>query len=213
MAWPVVGVFVGGQGRRMGGIAKGLLVFEGVTLIERVLGACRAAADPGALQHVYLVGNAVPYVATGLPSLDDAPAGLGPIGGLRALLLQARLLGVDALAVAVDLPYLGERLVRRLCLEQPGVAALAPRQAGRWQPLFARYQPDAVLPALETALAAGQTALQSIFRGLEPGPAFPVGDNRERTPRASELVLTPGEERELLDWDSPDDMSTAVRTW
>ena len=197
----------------MGGVAKGLLVYDGLTLIERVLGACRAAADPGALQHVYLVGNAAPYAATGLPHLDDSPAGLGPIGGLRALLVQARSLGVDAVAVAVDLPYLRERLVRRLCLEQPGVAALAPRQAERWQPLFARYQPEAVLPVLEQALTAGQTALQSIFRGLQAGRAAFVESANGAAPRASELALDPDEEHELRDWDSPDDMSTAVRTW
>ena len=164
MAWPAVGVFVGGQGRRMGGVAKGLLVFDGLTLIERVLRACRAAATPGALEHVYLVGNAAPYVAMGVPSLDDAPAGMGPIGGLRALLLQARQLGVDALAVAVDLPYLDDRLVRRLCLEQPGAAALAPRQEGRWQPLFARYQPDAALPVLEAAVGGTDRATVDLSR-------------------------------------------------
>lgn len=212
MAWPAVGVFVGGQGRRMGGVAKGLLQLDGVPLIERVLGACRAAADPGALQHVYLVGNAAAYAAMGLPSLDDTPAGRGPIGGLRALLLRARVLGVDAVAVAVDLPYLRERLVRRVCLEQPGVAALAPRQAGRWQPLFARYQPDAVLPVLDEALAAGQTALQSIFRGLEAGRVSSVGSTSESVPRVSELTLNLDEDHELRDWDSPDDMSSAVRT-
>ena len=231
MAWPAIGVFVGGQGRRMGGVAKGLLVYDGLTLIERVLGACRAAADPGALEHIYLVGNAAPYAAVGLPSLEDAPAGVGPIGGLRALLQQARLLGVDAVAVAVDLPYLGDRLVRRLCLEQAGVAALAPRQAGRWQPLFARYQPAAVLPVLEGALAAGQTALQSIFRGLatdgsapmEIGGAaarragLPNGDVSARVApvvasSAVELALSLDEENQLRDWDCPDDMSTAVRT-
>lgn len=213
MAWPAVGVFVGGQGRRMGGVAKGLLVYEGQTLIERVLGACRAAAQPAVLQHVYLVGNPAPYAATGLPHLDDAPTGLGPIGGLRALLREAHRLGVDAVAVAVDLPYLHERLVRRLCLEQPGVAALAPRQAGRWQPLFARYQPTAVLPVLEQALATGQTALQSVFRGLEAGRVAAHESAVEAASGASELALSLDEEQALRDWDSPDDMSTVVRTW
>src|SRR5262245_39426599 len=174
MAWPVVGVFVGGQGRRMGGVAKGLLVYDGSTLIEHVLGACRSAAAPDRLEHLYLVGNAAPYAASGVPALMDAPAGMGPIGGLRALLLQAHVLGVEAIAIAVDLPYVGADLVRRLCLAQAGVAAFAPRQAGRWQPLFARYQPAAVLPALEEALATGQSALQSIFRILEAARAGAV---------------------------------------
>jgi molybdopterin-guanine dinucleotide biosynthesis protein A len=208
MGWPAVGVFVGGRGRRMGGVAKGLLVFEGQTLLERVLGACRGAVEPDALEHVYLVGNAAPYTAAALPSLADAPAGVGPIGGLRALLQQARLLGVDAVAVAVDLPYLGPRLVRRLVLEQPDAGVLAPRQAGRWQPLFARYRPEAALPALDAALAAGQTALQAVFRGLQAGAA----GSAVHLPPVAELVLTPDEENQLRDWDCPEDMSSAVRT-
>ena len=100
----------------MGGVAKGLLLHDGVPLIERVLSACRAAAHPVALEQLYLVGDATPYAMTGVPSLPDAPAGVGPIGGLRALLLLARERGVEAVAVAVDLPYLGPGLVRRVCL-------------------------------------------------------------------------------------------------
>ena len=204
MAWPAIGVFVGGQGRRMGGVAKGLLLHDGVPLIERVLAACRAASAPGALEHVYLVGNAAPYAATGVPSLADAPAGVGPIGGLRALLLRARELRVEAVAIAVDLPYLGGPLVRRVCLEQPGAAALAPRQAGRWQPLFARYQPGLVLPVLEAALAAGQSALQAIFHGLESAPPG--------ASRAAELALAPDEEGALHDWDCPSDIGACTPT-
>jgi molybdenum cofactor guanylyltransferase len=195
MAWPAVGVFVGGQGLRMGGVAKGLLLHEGRPLIERVLGACRAAAAPSTLEHVYLVGHAQSYAATGVPSLPDAPAGVGPIGGLRALLLQARDAGLHAVAVAVDLPYLGEHLVRRLCLEQPGALVLAPRQAGRWQPLFARYQPAAVLPVLDAVLADGQSALQAVIGGLE-----------RRGAGVGELALGPEEALELRDWDRPGDM-------
>ena len=201
MAWPAVGVFVGGQGRRMGGVAKGLLLHEGRPLIERVLGACRGAAAPGELEHVYLVGQATPYAATGVPSLADAPAGVGPIGGLRALLLRAREAGLEAVAVAVDLPFLGEGLVRRLCLEQPSVAVLAPRQVGRWQPLFARYQPERVLPVLEAVLGQGQLALQAVIGGVE-----------RRGGAVGELALTPEEERELPDWDQPGDIGGGLPT-
>lgn len=214
-AWPVVGVFVGGQGRRMGGVPKGLLCHQGVPLIERVLGACRVAAAPRIVEHVFLVGNAVAYAASGLPVLADAPSGIGPIGGLRALLMRARELGLDALAVAVDLPYLEAALVRRLCLEQPDAAALAPRQEGRWQPLFARYRPSVVLPALESALDEGQSALQAIFRKLEAGPpgaAVGRGAQLSRFATPAELSLSPAEALELRDWDQPGDMDAGVPT-
>ena len=197
----VVGIFVGGQGRRMGGVPKGLLIHEGRPLVERLAGACRAAAAPTELAHLYLVGAASAYAATGLPNLSDDPPGLGPIGGLRALLLRARDAGADAVAIAVDLPYLGAALVRRLYSEQPGAALLAPREGGRWQPLMARYRPEVVLPAVDAALAADRRSLQSVFEILEARAAGGV---------VSALPLKPDEQLELRDWDRPSDMTASV---
>src|SRR5688572_1848715 len=149
MALPVVGIFVGGRGLRMGGVAKGLLLRDGRTLLERIVEACRIAAAPQRLEDVYLVGNSAAYVGTRLPELADDPAGRGPIGGLRVLLQVAANRGRDAVALAVDTPDPNAELIGRLYREQGSAAVLAPREAERWQPLFARYRPAAALPALE----------------------------------------------------------------
>jgi molybdopterin-guanine dinucleotide biosynthesis protein A len=196
---PAVGIFVGGQGRRMGGVAKGWLRHEGRPLIERLLDVSRAAAAPAKLPAVYLIGNAAAYAATHVPALPDDPPGVGPMGGLRALLLEAERIGGDAVALAVDLPFVNAALLRRLYLEQPNAAALAPRQADRWQPLFARYRPSAVLPVIDAALAAGRTSLQVLFGGLTA-----------RDQVASELVLSSIEQHALQDWDRPSDMDGSV---
>lgn len=196
---PVVGILVGGQGRRMGGIAKGLLTHEGRPLVERLVAESQQATAPEGPSPVFLIGNAGAYVATRLPLLPDDPMGQGPIGGLRALLLEAERMRRDAIALAVDLPYVTADLIRRLCFERPGVAALAPREAGRWQPLFARYRPAPALAALEAALASGRTSLQSIFDGIGVGPD-----------RCVELELTPEERERLRDWDRPSDMDGSV---
>jgi len=195
MALPVVGIFVGGRGLRMGGVAKGLLLRDGRTLIDRMVEACQVAAAPQQLADVYLVGNAVAYVGTPLPALADDPAGRGPIGGLRVLLQAAAARGRDAVALAVDMPDPNAELIGRLYREQSGAALLAPREAERWQPLFARYRPAAVLPALEAALAAGESSLQRIFSRLVGGPEL-----------VAELVLSAGERTALRDWDRPSDM-------
>jgi molybdopterin-guanine dinucleotide biosynthesis protein A len=196
---PAVGIFIGGQGRRMGGVAKGLLVHEGVALIERLPAICREAAGSEApplyLVGDYRVGDASAYPPSPLSRLEDRPAGFGPIGGLRALLLQAQAEGRDALALAVDLPHLQVGVVRRLYIERPEAPALAPREAGGWQPLIARYRPSVVLPVIDGALARGQTSLQSIFAGL-----VEIGSP------AAELGLDADEQRALWDWDSPDDI-------
>jgi molybdopterin-guanine dinucleotide biosynthesis protein A len=194
LSLPAVGIFVGGQGRRMGGQAKGLLVHAGQPLIERVPAICREAADGRGLR-LYLVGNASAYPPSSLMRVEDRPAGLGPIGGLRALLLEALANGSDALAVAVDLPHLQTGVIRRLYSERPDVPVLAPREADRWQPLLARYRPPVVLPVIDDVLARGQTSLQAIFAAL-----FANGLPAE------ELVLSVDEQRVLRDWDSPSDM-------
>lgn len=197
LAPPLIGIFVGGRGRRMGGVAKGLLRRDGRPLIEHIIEACAAAAAPGAAE-LCLVGDAAAYTGVGLSSVPDAPAGIGPIGGLRALLLEARRAGRDALAVAVDLPYVEAGLLRRLASECPDAALLAPREAGRWQPLLARYRPACALPALEAALASGATSLQSVFAHLVPPAA------------AVELSLSHAERRALLDWDEPADIAREI---
>jgi len=188
---PVVGIFVGGQARRMGGAAKGNLLYEGRTILERTLEACRGAIPE--LPRVYLVGNSAAYSLSGVQRLDDEPQGRGPIGGLRALLEEARGFGACALALAGDMPFLTGALVTRLILEQRSAAALAPRDGSRWQPLFARYDSSEVLPAVDAVLARGDTALQSVLRELGA--------------RAAELELSASERETLIDWDRPNDVN------
>jgi molybdenum cofactor guanylyltransferase len=195
----MVGILVGGQGRRMGGVAKGLLEHEGRPLVERLIEASRLAVAPEGPPPTYLIGNADAYVATRLPVLADDPMGRGPIGGLRALLVEAERSGRDAIALAVDLPYVSAGLLRRLSFEHAGAAALAPREAGRWQPLFARYRPQPVLAAIDVALASGRTSLQSIFDILDAGPD-----------RSVELALSADEANRLRDWDRPSDVDGSV---
>lgn len=186
----VVGVFVGGRGTRMGGVAKGLLEAPGggEALAERALRLC-AEVLPGAAR--VLVGEASAYAHLGCPALADAPGGVGPIGGLRALLLEARRGGRRrVIALSCDLPRFSGALLERLASEQPQAAVLAPRDGLLWQPLFARYDVDVALGAVDAALAAGERALQRVFARLA----------------ASELALGPEERLALVDWDRPEDV-------
>jgi molybdopterin-guanine dinucleotide biosynthesis protein A len=184
---PLAGVFVGGAGSRMGGAAKGLLrAPEGVTLVDR----WRAIlADAGA--DVVLVGSAEAYAATGLEAIADDPPGVGPVGGLCALLRRAG--PCPALALGCDMPFVSARLVDRLVNAPPSLA-LAPRKDGRWEPLFARYDAAAVLPVALDAVARGRRALQAVLDA--------VG--------AVALPLSREEERELRDWDTPEDVARDV---
>ena len=188
----VVGVFVGGRGARMGGVAKGLLPAPGaqLTLIERVLIELRAAA-PAA--RVVLVGDARAYTSLGLPSVEDAPPGIGPLGGLLGLLQHAeRDRAGQALAVACDLPFVRRELLFRLLSEGGDAGAVVTETGGVRNPLVARYAVAQALPIAREVLHTGARSLQAVLDGLASATV--------------RLVLSAAEQASLEDWDTPEDV-------
>jgi molybdopterin-guanine dinucleotide biosynthesis protein A len=199
----ICGVFVGGASRRMGGAPKGLLrvpprglpgAAEPTTLVERTHAVLEEALGPGA--RVFLVGAHPSYAELGLPVLPDEPAGIGPLGGLVALLRAAHRAGPGtfALAVACDMPHLEAALVRRLAAFEPlgagaGSAIVAARRGARWEPFFARYDPRCLTDAEARASDPRARSLQAF---LGANGAVP-------------LPLTPREATSLDDWDTEDD--------
>lgn len=172
----------------MGGRPKGLLVApDGLPIVLR----WRRLLEEAGLR-VVLVGNRPEYAPLGLPTLDDAQPGSGPLGGLVALLSS----GGEAIAVACDMPHVSNALLHRLLTESPGAGVLAPRIDGVWQPLFARYDAARVLPVARKRLAEGRLALQGLL------------DEAGATP----LSLSSAEEAELTDWDRPQDVTTSPTT-
>jgi molybdopterin-guanine dinucleotide biosynthesis protein A len=182
----LAGVFVGGAATRMGGVPKGLLrTAGGATLVERWRGLLEAEGA-----RVVLVGSGGAYRAAGLRALDDEPAGVGPIGGLVALLRAAG--DGAAIAVACDMPFVTPALLHRL-VEAPAAPAVAPRREGKWEPLFARYDAARVLPVALAHVGAGRRALHALL--------YDVG--------AAELPLSADEAEQLRDWDSPGDVTAS----
>jgi molybdenum cofactor guanylyltransferase len=189
---PLVGIFLGGRAQRMGGFPKGNLLVDGRSILERTLEACREVVAPRGVA-LYLVGESSAYAASGVLRLADDPAGVGPMGGLRALLKEASATDARVIALAGDMPFLTRAILGRLFDECPGAAALAPREGPRWQPLFARYRPSVVLPIVDRVLARGETSLQAIFDTL--------GN------QAVVLELTDLERGAIVDWDRPSDVN------
>ena len=181
----LAGIFVGGAASRMGGRAKGLLPApEGLTIVERWSEILRSLGA-----GVVLVGEAGAYSHLGLEAIADQPPGIGPLGGLIALLRRAG--PARALALACDMPFVSSSLVERLCTTPATPAPiLAPRRDDHWEPLFARYDAARVLPHALAHAEAGQRSLQRL---LDRAGAAP-------------LSLSPREELELGDWDSPGDI-------
>jgi molybdopterin-guanine dinucleotide biosynthesis protein A len=160
----------------MGGRPKGLLLTpEGVPILERWRRMFERLAVP-----LVLVGDAEPY---GMPSIADDPPGVGPMGGLAALLARG-----TAVAVACDMPHVTEALLARL-IHAPPAPIVAARRGGRWEPFFARYDAS-LLPRVRASIAAGNRSLQSLFD------------------QAALLPLEPEEEPLLRDWDTPEDIDS-----
>jgi len=187
---PLIGLFVGGKARRFGGIAKGWLQTpEGTSIVERTIALSRQALPDAPL---VLVGDASAYEKLGLEAIADAPPGIGPLGGLSALLTESERRGSrTALALACDMPFLSAELIRRLCEHAPEAPVLAPRPPGQpWYALTARYAVG-VLPVFRAMIAEGEHKLQRLF---------------ERVPGAAVLPLSEAELGALVDWDTPADV-------
>lgn len=120
-------VLAGGQGRRMGGVDKGLMPYQGTTLAGHALG--RLAPQVGALM-VSANRNLVVYAAHGHPVVSDAK-GTGPLGPLAGLLAALRACATPWLVtVPCDCPGFPADLVARLAeaahaLPPPAAVAVA----------------------------------------------------------------------------------------
>ncbi len=186
----VMGIFVGGNSSRMGGRPKGMLrspINTKLTLVEHF----QKLAQQLAIECV-LVGSKVQYAHFGIPMLSDKPPGLGPLGGLNALLDYCLTKDTLAVAVACDMPYVSFELLSRLCTTASDCPVFAPRDAAshRWQPLFARYEPRRVIPIVQERLTCDDHSLQSVVT-LAGGETLP---------------LTAEEWSILRDWDEEQDI-------
>jgi molybdopterin-guanine dinucleotide biosynthesis protein A len=182
---PLVGIFVGGLSTRMGGYPKGLLrAPTGEPIVER----WRALATAVGLPSV-LVGDALAYAHLGMETISDEQSGAGPLGGLVGLLRSRS--DARMIAVACDMPHMTEPLLRRLAFAETDAAALAPQRDGRFEPLFARYERERVLPLAEEQLGSGDRSLQRLLRAVEAEP----------------FALSHEEWALLDDWDVPPDIS------
>ncbi|MCL2723535.1 MAG: NTP transferase domain-containing protein [Polyangiaceae bacterium] len=170
----------------MGGKAKGLLRGPGgESIVERWAEIFRRLGIP----HV-LVGEHPAYASLGICTIPDNTRAPGPLGGLLALLEHAA--EGHTLAVACDMAHVSEALVKRL-VDAPPAQIVAARRGGVWEPLFARYNVDAVLPVAHTQAANGRFSLQGVLNLCS----------------ACELPLDREQANELRDWDSPEDIDAA----
>lgn len=145
-------LLAGGEGRRMGGIDKGLLDFGGRPLAQHVLERLHPQVD-----RVLISANRNldAYRAFGHPVVADRlPGYAGPLAGLQAAMGSVTTALI--LTVPCDSPWLPTDLAQRLLVSlQSADAKLAvPRAGGRVHRAFCLLRRE-LAPALDTFLAAG----------------------------------------------------------
>lgn len=164
-------VFAGGGSRRMGCDKAGLAI-GGLTLLERAILTVRAAGGT----PLVLSPPRPAVMLLGARSIDETEGGSpgGPLPALARGLREAAggaaaevrsAAGSPVVALACDLPLVPASLLRAL-VDLPGEwDAAVPRAGGILQVLAGAYR-AACLPAIETALAAGDRSIRRWLGGV-----------------------------------------------
>ena len=163
-------MFVGGKSSRFGR-DKALVEWLGRPLALHVADVVRAAAG-----SVTLVGEVEKYSALGLPVIPDAVRGIGPAGGLSAV-LEASTARWN-LVSACDMPHLSEEFLRFLLTraeESSADIVLPIGDDGLPQPLCAVYAATA-REGIQAAVLRGERKLMRTFEDLRvervPAPEY-----------------------------------------
>ena len=156
-------VLAGGQGRRMGGVDKGLVPLDGQPLIAHVL--ARLAPQVGDV-IINANQNVERYRAFARRVVTDTIGGFaGPLAGLHAGLTEATTPYV--VTAPCDSPFLPLDLVARLCeaLARDGAQLAVAKTFEQPHPVFALVQRD-VLPHLATFLENGGRKIDAWYATL-----------------------------------------------
>lgn len=157
-------VLAGGQGRRMGGVDKGLQSLAGKPMVAWVVE--RLAPQVGPLL-INANQNRERYAALGFPVLPDAIAGFaGPLAGLHAALSAANTPLV--VTAPCDSPFLPADLVARLQagLIDAGAELAVARTFDQPHPVFCLCRRD-LLPHLQAYLQAGGRKIDHWYATLK----------------------------------------------
>lgn len=146
-------ILAGGQGRRMGGVDKGLQKFANAPLALHAL--LRISGQVG---HVMINANRnlAVYESFGVPIvLDQQPDYAGPLAGMHAALIETHM--PYLVTVPCDVPYFPTDLVAKLAepfAKNPELMLSMASTLGRTQPVFCMMS-NLVLPSLEEFLRKG----------------------------------------------------------
>ncbi|MFZ2950516.1 MAG: molybdenum cofactor guanylyltransferase [Desulfuromonadaceae bacterium] len=148
-------ILAGGESSRMGS-NKALLPYRGGRFIESI-----HRQLSGLFDEVLVVTNAPEQFAfLRCRMVSDIYRDMGALAGLHAGLVNSHTPHI--FAVACDMPYLNDSLIRALVARRHQGDVIIPESDDGLEPLHAVYC-RSCLPAMETALEAGKRRLVSFF--------------------------------------------------
>lgn len=157
-------VLAGGQGRRMGGVDKGLKILRGKPMVQWVIERFAPQVDEVLINANQ---NLEAYAAHGHRVIPDAIGGFaGPLAGLHRALSEAR---HDLVAtVPCDSPFLPADLVSRLrsALDAHGAQLAVARTGDQPHPVFCLCR-KSVLPGLGAFLESGGRKIDAWYAALK----------------------------------------------
>jgi len=186
-------VLAGGRSKRMG-TDKALIRYQGHTLLER-----QVANMQRLFTHVLVAGgDPARYPHAPAPVVPDVLPSGGSIVGLHAGLSAAT---TDRIfAVACDIPFPQEQLIRFLVEAAPDADWVVPQTAKGLQPLFALYS-QRCRPAIEAIVATGDMRIQRLDDHIETARIAEV-DLRRHDPAL----------RSFININTPDDFNSLPLT-
>ncbi|TCJ95837.1 molybdenum cofactor guanylyltransferase [Volucribacter psittacicida] len=153
-------ILAGGQGKRMGGVDKGLQLLQGKPLVEHILQRLKPQ-----LTHIAINANRhLPqYAQYGYPVFNDELTGFqGPLSGMLTGLKRAT--SDYVLFVPCDCPYLPLNLVEKFSQAIHQQAPVAYADDGeRSHPTFCLLSKKLITP-LSTYLAQGERKVLTFFQ-------------------------------------------------
>jgi FdhD protein len=148
-------ILAGGHSSRMGS-NKALLPYRGGRFVEAIHRLLR-----GIFPEVILVtNNPEQYDFLPCRKVPDLFEGMGVLAGIHSGLYHSS--NPAILAVACDMPYLMEGLLRHLAARADAGGVLIPESPGGLEPLHAVYG-KGCLAAIEATLLSGQRRIVSFF--------------------------------------------------
>ncbi|MFL6735197.1 MAG: molybdenum cofactor guanylyltransferase [Sphingomicrobium sp.] len=157
----VVGIFAGGEGKRIGG-RKPDRHLGGRTLLDRAVSLAQQWSD----EIVITVRDLLQVPNARCPVIADDPLIEGPLGGLASALRFADALQFDALlTIASDMPFLPADLAARLQHGMTEAPVAIARSDGHLHPVCALWRRETVV-GLNDYIATGRTSLWGLAEQL-----------------------------------------------